>query len=274
VLTATTGICTQKDSLIIFVNPAPKANAGPDQVICFGQNAQLAGSGGLLYYWNPPSYLDDIRIAAPTAKQLPGSISYFLYVTDINGCVSLKRDTTVITVTRPAILDAGRDTVLALGQPLPLFAKDVNNIGFTQYEWLPNYGLDNPYAPNPVTILDKDIIYTVTARTAIGCQATDEIKIKVFKGPDIYVPNAFSPNADGVNDILRAKPVGIKTFHYFRIYNRWGNIVFTTADPLTGWDGNVKSADQNTGTTFIWMAEGVDYKGNLVQRKGTVTIVK
>ena len=273
-VTAHTGICYRTDSVVVFVNPAPVANAGPDHTICFGQNVQLSGSGGIVYYWFPASYLDDARIATPTARQLPGSISYFLSVIDGNGCVSLKKDTMAITVTRPAILNAGRDTALAIGQPLPLFAKDVNNIGFTQYQWSPTYGLDNPFAANPTAILDRDMYYTVTARTAIGCQATDDIRIKVFVGPDIYVPNAFSPNADGLNDILRAKPIGIKDFHYFRIFNRWGNMVFTTADPLIGWDGKLKGVDQTQGTAYIWMAEGVDYKGNMVQRKGTVIIVK
>ena len=273
-VTAHTGICYQTDSVTVFVNPAPVANAGPDQTICFAKNAQLSGSGGIAFYWYPPSYLDDAKIATPTAKVLPGSISYFLYVTDGNGCVSLKRDSMTVTVTRPAILNAGRDTTLAIGQPLPLFVKDVNNIGFTQYQWSPAYGLDNIFSDKPTAVLDRDMYYTVTASTAIGCTATDDIKIKVFVGPDIYVPNAFSPNADGLNDILRAKPVGIKDFHYFRIFNRWGNIVFTTADPLIGWDGKLKGVDQTQGTTFIWMAEGVDYKSNVIQRKGTVIIVR
>jgi len=274
IIVATTGICTQKDSVTIFVNPAPKANAGPDHTICYGQNVQLNGSGGLNYTWFPASYLDDPRIAVPTARLLPGSISYFLNVTDGKGCVSLKKDTVLITVTRPAVVNAGNDTVLAIGQPLPLAAKDVNNIGFIQYEWSPVDGLNDPFIANPVTILDKNILYTVTARTAIGCEATDNIKITVYRGPDIYVPNAFSPNADGVNDILRAKPVGIKDFHYLRIYNRWGELIFFTTDALKGWDGNIKSTGQSTGTTYAWIAEGVDYKGNTIQRKGTITIVK
>jgi gliding motility-associated-like protein len=274
IVTVTTGICIQKDSVTIFVDPAPKANAGPDHTICFGQSIQLNGSGGLNYTWFPVSYLDDPRIAGPTARQLPGSISYFLNVVDDKGCISLKKDTVLITVTRPALVNAGNDTVLAIGQPLPLAAKDMNHIGFTQYEWTPTFGLDNPFIATPTAILDKDVFYTVTARTAIGCQATDVIKITVYKGPDIYVPNAFSPNGDGVNDILRAKPVGIKDFHYFRIYNRWGNIVFSTGNAINGWDGNIKSSAQLPGTTYIWIAEGIDYKGNIILRKGTVSIIK
>ncbi|HMK02542.1 MAG TPA: gliding motility-associated C-terminal domain-containing protein, partial [Ferruginibacter sp.] len=273
IVTATTGICIQKDTITVFVNPAPDANAGADQTICYGQDARLYGSGAVSYYWYPPSFLDDIKIASPTARKLPGSISYFLNVIDAKGCVSLIRDTVVITVTRPALVFAGRDTTLAIGQPLPLFATDVNNIGFMQYEWSPVLGLNDAFIPGPSTIASRDINYMVTARNPIGCEATDEIRIKVYKGPDIYVPNAFTPNGDMLHDVLRAIPVGISDFHYFRIYNRWGDMIFNTTDPLKGWDGRIKGGMQSTNT-YVWMAEGMDYKGNLVQRKGAVMIIK
>jgi gliding motility-associated-like protein len=272
-ITATTGICSQKDTVTVFVNPAPKANAGPDHTICFGQNVQLTGSGGISYFWYPASFLNDARIASPTAINLSGSITYSLNVIDANGCVSLKRDSVLVTVTRPAIVFAGRDTTLAIGQPLPLFADDVNNIGFIRYEWSPAYGLNDPYIANPTAVLNRDMVYTVTARNDIGCVSSDDIRIKVYKGPDIYVPNAFTPDGNGVNDILRAIPVGIKDFRYFRIYNRWGTLIFTTNTSVTGWDGTIKGNRQSAGT-YVWMAEGVDYKGNIVQRKGTVTVIK
>lgn len=273
VLIAKTGICIKNDTVTVFVNPAPKSNAGPDAAICFEKNMQLNGSGGLFYWWYPSSYLNNARIATPVAQRLPGTITYALHVTDANGCVSLKSDTVIITVARPAVLNAGRDTTLAIGQPMQMFATDVNNTGFTQYQWSPAYGLNNPFTANPVTVLDRDMHYYVTASNAIGCTATDDIKIKVYQGPEIYVPNAFTPDGNGSNDILRAMPVGIKNFRYFRIYNRWGQIVFNTNSPLNGWDGKVAGALPQTGT-YIWMAEGVDYKGNIVQRKGSVTIVR
>ena len=179
----------------------------------------------------------------------------------------------VITVTRQAIVDAPRDTVLAVGAPLSLYAVDVNNVGFTQYEWLPYYGLNNPLIANPTAILDKDITYTVTARTALGCVATDKIKIQVYRGPEIYVPNAFTPNRDSKNDILKAIPVGIRSFSYFRIYDRWGSLVFSITDPSIGWDGRIKGTEQSTAT-YVWMAEGIDYTGKVVRKKGSVIIIK
>jgi gliding motility-associated-like protein len=272
-VTATTGICNRFDSVTVLVNPAPTPNAGPDNSICFGKNAQLSGSGGVSFFWSPSSSLNNSRIQNPTTINLPGTITYSLHVVDANGCNSLKKDEVVITVTRQAIIDAGRDTVLAVGQSLGLNANDINHVGFISWEWLPTYGLSNPSISTPTTILDRDITYTVTARTAIGCVATDKIKIQVYKGPEIYVPNAFTPNRDSKNDVLKAIPVGIRNFNYFRIYDRWGALVFSTTNPDIGWDGRFKGVEQSTAT-YVWMAEGIDYTGKIVRRKGSVVILK
>jgi gliding motility-associated-like protein len=270
---ATTGICNRFDTVTVVVNPAPVANAGPDVTICFGRNVQLSGSGGISYFWSPSASLNNNRIQNPTTINLPGTITYALHVVDANGCNSLKKDEVVITVTRQALVDAGRDTVLAVGQPLGLIATDINRAGLVQYEWQPAYGLNNPFIATPVAILDKDITYTVTARTAIGCVATDKIKIQVYKGPDIYVPNAFTPNRNSKNDILKAIPVGIRNFNYFRIYDRWGTLIFSTTNPDIGWDGRIKGTEQSTAA-YVWMAEGIDYTGKVVKRKGSVIIIK
>jgi gliding motility-associated-like protein len=270
---ATTGICNRLDSVTVFVNPAPNANAGPDSSICFGKNITLNGSGGISFFWSPSSTLNNNLLQNPTTINLPGSITYSLHVIDANGCNSLKKDDVLITVTRQAIVEAGVDTIMAMGQPLQLNATDVNRAGLVRYEWQPYYGLNNPFIVNPIAVLDKDITYTIEARNAIGCLATDKIKIQVYKGPDIYVPNAFTPNSDSRNDILRAIPVGIKDFHYFKIYDRWGSIIFSTTNPANGWDGRIKGTEQSTAT-YVWMAEGIDYTGKTIQRRGSVIVLK
>ncbi len=272
-VTGRSGICTQTDSVTVFVNPAPKPNAGADKTICFEQDVQLNGSGGVTYWWYPPAYLNDHQAAGPVAHKLTGSITYALHVTDVKGCTSLKSDSVMITVTRPAILNAGRDTVVAAGQPLQLFAEDVNNIGLTMYSWSPAYGLSNPFVQSPVAILDRDIVYAVSASTINGCTAGSTVKIKVYRGPEIYVPNSFTPDGNGRNDLLRAIPVGIKVFHYFRVYDRWGNLMFYTQDPSKGWDGKNKGTALSSGT-FTWVAAAADYKGNILQRKGAVILIR
>ncbi len=272
-LTATSGICSILDSLTAFVLPSPKADAGSDQTICFGTNTSLSGLGGVNYFWSPSSYLNDRRSATPMVKMPPGTITYALNVIDANGCASLQPDFVTVTVTREAKVFAGNDTTLAIGQPLPLQTIDLSGSGFTQYEWIPHDGLNDPFRPDPVALPTRNMWYTVLARTALGCTARDDIKVTVYLGPEIYVPNAFTPNRDGTNDVLKVVPAGIKEFHYFHVYDRWGRLLFATTEASNSWDGKLKGVVQPIGT-YIWMAEGVDYKGNLVNRKGTVIIMK
>lgn len=274
IITATTGICKTKDSLTVLVNPAPIANAGRDTGICFGKDLQLSGSGGIVYVWRPATYLSGTAVSNPIVVQPPaGTITYRLTVTDANGCTSLKDDDITIDVSRPAKLFVGYDTSIAINQPLQLSGIDVFNAGFINYTWLPSYGLNNPFAKNPVAILDRDMVYNVTASNVYGCTATDDIKIKVFVGPDIYVPNAFTPGADGLNDVLRPIVIGMKEFHYFSVFNSYGQLVFTTAVAVNGWDGTFKGVKQPIGT-YVWMAEAVDYKGNKIQRKGSSVLIR
>ncbi|MBK6633702.1 MAG: gliding motility-associated C-terminal domain-containing protein [Chitinophagaceae bacterium] len=133
--------------------------------------------------------------------------------------------------------------------------------------------MNNPFGANPIAVLDRNITYYVTAVNAVGCMAMDTINIKVYQGPELYVPNAFTPNGDGLNDVLKVIAIGMKEFHFFRIYNRYGQLIFSTTDPGQGWDGRMSGKLQNMGT-YVWMAEAVDYRGNLIQRNGTSTIVQ
>ena len=270
---STLGICDKTDSVTVFVNPAPVANAGADSTICFGGSTQLSGSGGVDYNWSPANFLSSTIVSNPVVTK-PNTITYHLSVTDANGCTSLSRDDVVITVSPPAKLDAGADTAVAINQPLQLFAHDINNIGFIKYHWSPETGLNNPFIPNPIAVLsDATTFLVVTASTINNCEGIDTIKIRTFKGPEIYVANSFTPNGDGVNDVLKAFPVGIRSFTYFRIYNRYGELVFSTTNENIGWDGSLKGAQQNM-STFVWVAAAVDYKGNIIQRKGTTTIIQ
>jgi gliding motility-associated-like protein len=170
-------------------------------------------------------------------------------------------------------LFVGNDTVIAINQPLQLHGRDINNTGFNNYTWSPTYGLNDPFAKDPVAKLDRDMLYTVLAQNAFGCSATDDIKIKVYEGPEIYVPNAFTPGDDGLNDVLIPAVIGMKAFHYFSVFNRYGQMVYTTATTGVGWDGTFKSARQPVGT-YTWMAEAIDYRGNIIQRSGTVILIR
>ncbi|MEO5943637.1 MAG: choice-of-anchor L domain-containing protein [Ferruginibacter sp.] len=270
---ATKGICTKKDSLIVNVNPAPKADAGRDAGICFGADAQLSGSGGIQYFWSPASNLNNPGIANPAVVRPLQTIAYYLKVKDSKGCESILYDTVKVIVTPAIKLFAGNDTIAAINQPLQLHVIEIGSSNVTNYEWSPAYGLNNAFTKSPVATLNRDITYYVTGTTALHCEGSDTINIKVYKGPEIYVPNAFTPNSDGRNDLLKPIAIGMTQYHYFRVYNRWGKIVFSTADFNKGWDGKINGILQNTGS-YVWIAEAVDYKGNIIQRKGVSTIIR
>jgi gliding motility-associated-like protein len=266
--------CIAIAPVVVSAFPSPVADAGTDQRICFGNNTQLNGSGGVSYSWSPSTFLDNPSIANPrVVNPASGIITYSLTITDANGCRSQTADQVRINVNRLAKVFAGNDTVIAFNQSLQLNGIDVNNSGFTSYIWSPSYGLSNPLIANPVANLDRDIVYTLKASTDNGCEGIGYIRVKIYKGPEIYVPTAFTPDGDGRNDILKAIVAGMKEFHYFTIYNRWGQQVFTTSDHSKGWDGKIEGLQQGSAT-FVWMAEGVDYKGNLIRRKGTTTIIR
>ncbi len=163
---------------------------------------------------------------------------------------------------------AGRDTVVSVGQPLQL-----QGSGGDSYWWSPSFGLSNPTISNPVATLLQDVTYVLTANSPANCPTSDTIHIKVYKGPDLYVPTAFTPNADGKNDVFRFVAAGMQAVHYFKVFNRYGQQLFSSASPSRGWDGNFKGLPQPTGT-YVWMIEAVDYLGNLVRKQGFTVLIR
>ena len=102
---------------------------------------------------------------------------------------------------------------------------------------------------------------------------TDTIRLSVFEGPEIYVPGAFTPNNDGKNDIFRPFPVGIKKLNYFRIFNRWGQLIYSTTTFNQGWDGTINGVKQPTAT-FVWMVEGVTKEDKIIKKRGSFVLIR
>jgi len=184
---------------------------------------------------------------------------------------------TQLTVTVPGSergrISAGNDSSIAINQVVQLMATDINGVGYNQFSWSPSTSLNNPSIQNPVATITGNITYTVIGTTSAGCKDTASIAIEAFLESEIYVPNAFTPNEDGKNDVLRAIPAGIKEFHHFAVYNRWGQRVFYTTTPDKGWDGKVNGNLQNT-QQFVWIAAGTAYDGKYISRKGYVLLIQ
>ena len=128
------------------------------------------------------------------------------------------------------------------------------------------------------TGLSLRVTYTIKVFIDEACGGTQITKDFTVKGmpsliTGIYVHNAFTPNANGINDELKIALYGMRKLNYFSIYNRYGQLLFTTTNPAIGWDGKFKGKMQNQGT-FVWTAEAVDQRGNIVNEKGTSTLIK
>ena len=143
------------------------------------------------------------------------------------------------------------------------------------HKWIPSYGLDNAYIINPIFNFNVNQTYAIKIISEYGCTTTDSMRVHVFEQGliEIFVPKSFSPNRDGVNDQLFVYLAGIKDFRYFKIYNKYGQLVFDTKNAETPWEGKVNGTDQPLGA-YVWIAEGIDINGKTVTQKGSVMLLR
>lgn len=195
-----------------------------------------------------------------------GTYKVKLYASAATGCYADTLEKDIIIYGTNAF--AGNDTIAAAGQPVQLHAT-----GGLSYTWSPANLLNDAFSATPIAVLNNTQIFTLKAATPEGCESYDDVEVKIYKGPDIYLPNAFTPNGDSRNDIFRGIPVGLQEFNYLKIYNRWGQLVFNTSDYRNGWDGNWLGQKQ-PGGVYVVMVKGKDYKGNIIEKKATVMLIR
>ena len=271
-VTAKWGVCVRKDSVTVNILQKPVPYAGSDTTICYKTNAFLHGSasnlsGTVNFAWSPPDSLDTPN-AATTIARMDTTRTFYLTVTDNYGCNFSVTDSVTVFMQPQLVVFAGNDTNAVLGRPHQLMAT-----GGVNYVWSPAAPLNNPFIANPLATLFNDTYFSVQVTDAIGCTDDDEVFIKVYEGPMYYLPNAFTPNGDGLNDIFRPVPVGIRSTDYFRVFNRYGTIMFETKEWMKGWDGTLKGKPAEAGT-YVWMIKGIDKNGSIVEMKGTVILIR
>jgi gliding motility-associated-like protein len=190
-----------------------------------------------------------------------------------NGCVD-SADQTVFIQALPGV-SAGNDTSVVVGQPLQLHAFSTDGSG-DSFLWSPVNDLNDPAISDPVAILSSEvdsIRYTVTVTDSLGCMVAASIEVTVFKSvPDIFVPNAFTPGKN-TNTIFRPIPVGISSLQSFCIYNRYGQLLYSTTRIGEGWDGTMGGRAQPEGS-YVWVVQGTTYTGKIIAKKGTMVLIR
>ena len=275
-VTGNLGYCQDSSKVTIYVSPYPVAKLGNDTTLCFGSRLQLTGIFmGAFFTWSPSASLINTNTVQPIAGPVR-TTSYVFIARDTLYCPKTVSDTILIKVIPPVSINAGRDTTISPGQALQLMASGSDPS--YQYYWTPGSYLNNSSIYNPIATISSSagdsIVYFVQVTTPEGCTASDDLKVRIYRnGPEILVPNAFTPNGDGKNDVIRPILIGISQFNFFTVYNRWGQVLFTTAERDKGWDGSFKGALQASGT-YIYTAQGQDYTGKIIYRKGTVVLIR
>jgi gliding motility-associated-like protein len=145
--------------------------------------------------------------------------------------------------------------------------------GGKEYLWIPSTNIDNPLKVNPIFKGSTSIDYLIRYRTEDNCIVIDSQLVRIFSQINIQAPKGFSPNGDGHNDKLEFQLIGIKKSIYFRVFNRWGQLLFETKDPKHFWDGKFKGVNQPL-ETYIWTAEGISFDEKSVIKRGQTVLIR
>ncbi|OQP60611.1 hypothetical protein A3860_32880 [Niastella vici] len=176
----------------------------------------------------------------------------------------------VMTVNANPTVALMPDTIIGMGQSVVLKTGVTGPV--TSYQWTPAAGLDNPYTAAPVATPVNNTTYQVIVSTDANCTASGKVTISVFK--TLKMPDAFTPNGDGKNDVFRIPPSRPVKLNAFAVYDRWGMRVFYTSNNAAGWDGRFGGQPQPLGT-YVWIIEYEDLlTGKPTQAQGTVILIR
>ncbi len=260
--------CSDTDNVVVTVHSTEFAVVDPEDItICPRDTVFYTAAGGIAYHWTPPLFLSDTTAFNPySVPNVP--VEYTVYSTSIHGCTDT--DIVRIQVVSDAVLDAGDDVTLYPGETHEMMPG--GNCSF--FTWTPNYHLSNPNIKNPVASPPVTTRYFVTGVTEYGCPATDSITIRISEETILDLPNAFSPGSGtSVNDELKIIKRGLATLNFFRIYNRWGQLVFETKDIDQGWNGRFKGTVQPMGA-YVYVIDATTSTGKRFYKQGNVTLIR
>ncbi len=244
-----TGYCVNK--AVVLTNQSTVNTSGPVNYTWSDNNGNSSSNTNTSFtYSSTGSYTIKLKVTPQACPGIADSSSK------------------VIAVEAPAAGTRYPGVDAIINNPTPLQAR-----GFgVSYAWSPATALSNAGIANPTVKIQTETDYAVQITAASGCTTIDNVLVRAFD-VNLYVPNVFSPNGDGVNDVLYVNLVNVKQLKFFRIYDRWGKKLFETNDPTQGWDGKVNGVLQHIDT-YTWVAEAMDNTGTYITREGNVTLIR
>jgi gliding motility-associated-like protein len=267
--------CTALDTVKVIVKYPFKIGYSKQDTLCKGQSKKLYANGTNNYLWTPAAGLNNTTSATPTA-QPDTTTNYMVIGTDDKGCF---RDTghVLIRVFPVPEVDAGGNRTVNIGKTLdllPVISPDVTDV-----LWSPTTGIFRNSYPGISVKPNSNTDYTVVVKNAGGCSAQDRVTVYVIcNGANVFIPNTFSPNGDGVNDIFYPRGSGLFKIQTLRIFNRWGQVVFEknsfdANDVTAGWDGTFKGARLNPDV-YVYTIDIICDNNSILVYKGNVALIQ
>ena len=265
--------CSNTDTVRVFIRTKTIANAWRDTAVCRGYPVPLFDTGGTKYQWLPPIGLDNANVYDPVAT--PASSITYTVIAQLAGCIP-DTDYVSLTIYPLPTVDAGPDQRLLAGSIAQL---DATGTLIYKYSWSPTETLSCDSCANPIASMSVTTTYKVDVITTDGCTATDSVTITLYcDNSQIFIPNSFTPNGDGQNDIFYPRGKGVKNIKTFRIYNRWGELLYErdnieANDASVGWDGTYKGGSPRPDV-YVYLLEADCSTGQPISIKGDVTIIR
>lgn len=225
------------------------------------------GNGGYIYSWNDPANQTD-HIASSLCVG-----DYTVVLTDSKGCLDSASVQVPYVDSVPSVIATASQYTIYEGQSTNLFS--THSSGYI-YDWSPSATLSVNNIPDPVSTPVQTTEYLVEVTDSNGCKVQDTVLIRVLevtcKEPEIFVPNAFTPNNNNENDVLLVRGNTIESL-YFAVYDRWGEKMFETEDQKVGWNGIYKDAEVPPGV-FVYYMKAFCYDKSELILKGNITVIR
>ena len=262
--TPTAGQCATTTTMTITVSSPPIALISGSSNICFGQSVILTASGGANYIWNTGDTTTSITNS-------PNDTTDYWVVTSVGSCTDSAFFTVNVVPTPNVVVTPSPTITIIQGNSIELTAT-LSGVGATTYVWTPSTDLSCTNCP--VTIASPDVTTSYCATTIVdGCPDTTCVLVNVdIVCGELFVPTAFSPNSDGVNDCLSVYNNCIESMD-FKVFSRWGEVVYQSIDVNDCWDGTFKGTALNTAV-FVYRLDAVLLNGEEVKLKGNVSLIK
>jgi gliding motility-associated-like protein len=235
-----------------------------DSIGCFLTPIGVSASGGSSYRWQLESLFADPN-ASNTSVEITSTTEISVIGFNEDGCFD--KETRLIRIYPRQPIYLGLDEVIPFGGEATIEAFSNFPITWVDSPYLSCLDCSNPIASPPETSM-----FYATIETPDGCIERDSILVTVTG--NIYVPNAFSPDGDGINDIFKAKGIDIVEFK-MEIFNRWGELIFTSSSIDNGWNGSSPNNDYYAPTdVYPYRIVATEHTGEVFELKGMVTLIR